>query len=429
MTYPLILSRALNTPLLISEEKLDILTNEVFLKLLASQDISRNDSTSRKEAIEKQISKKRIGIVPISGSLVHKNGAGASGVSSYENIKNTILSMVDSGVTDIIFEGASSGGEAHGNFPLADFIYNLPQQYGVNTYGYTESYAHSGAYSLLAATQKIFTTDMASLGSIGAVATLVDMSKLDEESGLKYKIIRSRAGKQLYNPHEGISEEVIKSVTAQIKDWDAKFFTAIETYRPQLTNKVLTELDGRIFNATKGLELGLVDEIVTSIEDVFSYISSNNVTSTNEGKRMTKKSYEDLASELSDTQATLIKVQADLKNAETTNPEAIKAAVAEERDRCLQILASQETYGISATTAKNAITKGYSLEMATAMFEEIKANLDETTNIDTSTSQGSNSQHMQTQLHTQQESGSFNDQIEAGLQELGTIPQLFKGVR
>ncbi len=269
MTYPLLLARYFNTPQLLVESQMNILTSEVFSKLLGGEDINRQFSTTNTPEVS---TTPELAIIKVHGTLVNKNGAGASGVTSYEGLYNKISQVLEAGIPKILFDVSSGGGEADGNFPLTDFIASLPEKYGVQTYGFTDSIAASGAYSIIAATQKVFATDMAIVGSIGAVASIVDLTKVDEMEGVKVVIRRSHDKKQEYNPHESISEDVIASIDTQIKAWGAKFFSNVMAHRPSITEDTLNELAGSTVRATVGKDIGLVDKIVSSIDEVFPLI-------------------------------------------------------------------------------------------------------------------------------------------------------------
>jgi ClpP class serine protease len=382
MSYPLILQRCLNTPLLIEESKLEVLTSEVFLKLLANEPIDRTSTSPEDTEVS---APPNIAVIPVHGSLVNKNGAGASGVTSYERIRSKISAAIDAGVKVIGFDISSGGGEASGNFPLADLIHSLPERFGVQTFGFTDSIAASGGYSLLAATQKVYATDMATVGSIGAVATLADVTKMDDKMGVSYEIIRSRAGKQPYNPHEGISEKARSETLGMIKAWDNKFVTSLSKYRPQLSIETIDELSGGVTTAEKGIKLGLVDEIVSSIEDIFPQVQSN----FGNGNRNNNKGIITMATQ-EETLAKLVDAQTELHSIKVSRELDIKQAEQTERARCLKILEAKKTFGVSETTAINAITKGFSLDMVTEMFTEIKAQMDENTAVITTTAtQGS----------------------------------------
>lgn len=391
MNYQLILARCLNEPLNIEYSKLDLLTSEVFIKLmLDSSSLDRTASTPKTEVSSDLNVPDNTVVIPVHGSLVNKNGAGSSGITSYSGIRNQIVNAIDSGVQNIVFDIASGGGESAGNFALTDLIHSLPSKYGINTYAFTDSTAASAAYAIMASAQNTFAVDTANVGSIGTIMSLVDMTKADEKAGITYKILRSKDSKATYNPHEKISDKVVSEATTLLKVWDNKFNNIVLKYRPTMTMETLTNLDGKTVTAIDGVDLGLVDNIVSSIEDVFAVINANtsaNATKpiadnlsaissiTTIGSNMTM-TYEEALNKVVDLQAKLDSTIA------STQLE-IKQALAHDRERGLKIFEARSAFGVSEKTALNAYSKGYSLDMVTEMFTEIKANQDASTMVNT----------------------------------------------
>lgn len=393
MNYQLILARCLNEPLNIEYSKLDLLTSEVFIKLmLDSSSIDRTNPTPKTEVPSDLKVPANTVVIPVHGSLVNKNGAGSSGITSYSGIRNQIVHAIDEGVNNIVFDISSGGGESAGNFALTDLIHSLPSKYGINTYAFTDSTAASAAYAIMASAQQTFAVDTANVGSIGTIMSLVDMTKADEKAGISYKILRSKDSKATYNPHEKISAKVVSEATSLLKVWDNKFNNIVLKYRPAMTMETITSLDGKTVPAEEGVSLGLVDNIVSSIEDVFAVINSTDSTSakatkpiadnlsaissiTTIGNNMTM-TYEEALNKVVD-------LQAKLDSSIASTQLEIRQAVAQDRERGLKIFEARSAFGVSEKTALNAYSKGYSLDMVTEMFTEIKASQDANTSVTT----------------------------------------------
>lgn len=374
MSYPHILARLINTPLLIEESKLDILTRDVSLVLLAggSLDMSLPSQSADEPTLENKIA-----IIPVFGSLVNKNGAGASGYTSYSRIKSNILYEIEQGATTIGFDISSGGGEAGGVFSLATFIRQLPSK-GIKTFAYTDSHMNSAAYIIGASAEQIYVTDIADVGSIGAVMSLVDLSESDKKEGIKYTILRSKENKAGYNPHEELSDSVKKDLLAKLVVLDTKFNETMLEYRTNLTLETITSLAGGTVTGTKAVELGLADHLVTTIEDVIDlYVNPQPAqATTNKGiNNMTLEEALQKNVELQGKYDTLLA---------STNIDKAKA-VAEERSRCMKVIEAGKAFSaVSQTTIMNAVSKGYSLDMVADMFTDMQANADAASGIDTS---------------------------------------------
>lgn len=364
--YPHILTRLINTPLLITSDKLEILTSKVSLQLLAGESIDRSVPTPANEAPTSEAA--NIAVIPVYGSLVNKNGAGASGMTSYQNTKAQALSAIQEGAKHLVFDVSSPGGEAAGAFPLADFINTLPEKYGVSTYGFTDSQAASGGYIILGATQKVFATDIADVGSIGAVMSLVDVTEMDKADGIKYTVLRSKSDKAGYNPHEVASDKVIAALQAKLQIIDTKFNESMVKYRNgNLTMETIMSLAGKTVPGTEALALGLVDSIVIGIEDVFSEILSTPVKGST-----TRNNFNNRSTTMSEvTLEKYVALQDELAALKESQTLAVASAVKTERNRCTKIMASATTFNVKAETVAKAIDKGWQLDMVAEYFSDL----------------------------------------------------------
>jgi len=122
--YLHVLDRLINTPLAISSAKMEVLTSNVILKILSGESIDNSSPTPEEEPIAIE---DRIAIITIAGSMANKNCVGSSGMTTYTSIKTQIKEAIAEGVTDIIFDISSPGGEVGGLFPLTDYIATLPK--------------------------------------------------------------------------------------------------------------------------------------------------------------------------------------------------------------------------------------------------------------------------------------------------------------
>lgn len=396
MSYTHILARCLGEPLNIEQSKLEVLTSEVFIKLMldASQ-LDRSEPTPPTVCDCKP--PKNTVVIPVHNSLVNKNGAGASGVTSYSGIRNRINGIImqnmgnseeaEEKIENIIFDISSGGGESAGNFPLTDLIKSLPTKYGIKTYAFSDSTAASAAYAIMAACEKAYCVDTANIGSIGTIMSLIDVTKADEKNGVKYTILRSKEHKAGYNPHEVASEEVINEAQALLKVWDDKFNSLMLSYRPKLTMETLTKLDGRTVTGVEAVELGLADKIVETIEDVFSELHSLQSKAEAAKSAVTTQfpsTYRgNTTMNLEEALNEVVRLKSENETLKASATLDLKQAVQEERQRTVKVLEAQSAFGVSAAMALNAISKGYSLDMVTDLFTEAASNKAESTAVTT----------------------------------------------
>ena len=448
MTYALILERCLDQPLNITQSKLELLTSTVFAQLLAvskdikiefalnsetgvktpvEENLDRTESTSRPAPMDFQ-APLNTATIYVEGSLVNRNGAGSSGITSYEGIRTQIESIIQRNsnsdytpIKNILFRIGSGGGESAGNFPLTDFIKSLPVKYGIHTYGFTDSTACSAAYAVLAACEKTFAVDTAQVGSIGTVMSLVDVTKADEKQGIKYTILRSKSEKAAYNPHEEISKSVLTDAKTRLKVWDDKFNNLMHSYRPQLSLAAIDELKGKSVAAEEGVTLGLVDTIVNSIDDVFAAIRADTVVTPEKAKEVKLKS--PLTKTVGNTMTfeealqQNMQLNAELQALKDSRTLDISSAVVQERQRVTSIMTAKTTFGVSDSTTLNAITKGWPLDMVSSMFQEVAASKAADTAIVTGGGAAAPGQ----QVQAQQAAASLDNSANKGLNFLQTM--------
>jgi ClpP class serine protease len=413
--------------MLITAEKLDILTSSVSLKLLAGEGIDRSQPTPENTAVNTD---KRIAVIPVYGSLVNKNGAGSSGMTSYQNTKSRTMQAVQEGIKHIVFDVSSPGGEAAGAFPLADFINTLPTKYGVNTYGFTDSQAASGGYIILGAAQKVFATDIADVGSIGAVMSLVDVTEMDKADGIKYTILRSKDAKAAYNPHEVLSEKVVKDLQAKLQIIDDKFNSSIVKYRNgKLSMATITDLAGRTVTGTEALALGLVDSVVTGIEDVFAEIISGTTPVSKTSNITTNRST--TMSEV--TLEKYVALQDELAAVKESSTLEVAKAVKAERNRCTKIMESASTFNVSTDTIVKAVSKGWGLDMVADYFSDLAEAKDALSAIQTGAGDLASADALQKAAMAKAAAentgvNTFDQEIAAGIEALNKSETLFGGL-
>jgi ClpP class serine protease len=369
--YHRLLSRLYNTPLAISQDKLEVISSEVTLKLLAGQALANGVA----QPTEKEVSSNsKTAVIKVFDSLVSKGGAGESGFTSYEGITRQIKSALAEGVSKIGFYIDSPGGEAFGTFPLANLITSLPTEYGVETFSFTDGAMHSAAYAIGSAAQRIYATESSSVGSIGTLITLVDKTEADAKDGYKYTILRSKPEKALGSPMEGYSEEAIAKYQTILEEMDAIFNETVASQRPAVSVEDIIAMKGASFMAKKGLELNLIDSIVASFDEVLSIESS-----LNQPKRGKTMQLEELTAQLSAKEQELATMQAQVTG-------TVAKAIADERARCLDILSAASTLKISQEQAIKRINAGTSKEDSLEIFTAISEAIGSASAIETATS-------------------------------------------
>lgn len=369
MNYLRLLSRIAGAPLFISEEKLRIITENVTLPIILGQRDQIADTPSMSMATKKSFksASAKIAGIQVFDSLVSKNASAGSGMTSYESISAQIDAAVSAGASDIVFYIDSPGGEVPGLFGLTDKIRGLAEQ-GINTIGFTDGSATSAAYAILAACSTAYATPTAIVGSIAAIMAHVETSIGDATAGKTYTIFRSKEEKALADSHTPLTDLAREKITTMLASMDASFNNDVVLSRPNLSVKALVDFKGSEYMAKAGLDLGLIDKLVPSLDAALSDFFS---TSTKQRGTKMVASTEVITLSVEEMQAKLAITDQALAQAAVASELAVNAAIEGERARCLAILASKETLRLSDDIAVRHITSGYSQEMSLETMTEI----------------------------------------------------------
>jgi len=416
--YAHVLSRLLNTPLAISQSKLDIITSNVTLKLLAGEGVS---TETNPDLLPPNRPTGKTGVINVFDTLAAKNGAGMSGGTTYTGISSQITQAVANGYTKLYFYIDSPGGEVAGLFGLASFISSLPAKYGIETIAITDGMMASAAYVLGAACQKVYATESSIVGSIGVIMTLVNTTKADEAEGLEYTIIRSKSDKALLNPHEKFPDKALDDAKSMLATLDNIMNNTVLAARPSLSLETLTSLAGGTVLAEEALALGLIDAVVSSFDEALTLGSTTTQHSTATKGNNMAMTLEDALVQLNAAQTELAALKA------SSGLDKIKAQ-ADEQARIVGILDASTTFGIPTSTAVKFIKSNASVDTALTSFETIKEALQASNPVDIS---GAGAVPTVQNIPTPAPSNqplSFEQELLAGLKAAGEQPQLFKGV-
>lgn len=266
--YPHLLDRLVNQPLAIRESKLQVLTEAIIIPLLLQRREDIETAIPVTE-IKTRDTTFKVATIQVFDSLVSKNGAGYSGITSYENISAQIDSFIAAGVQSIVFYLDSPGGEAFGLFSLTEKIRGLASR-GIKTLAYTDGLACSACYAIGAACSVFYAAEASLVGSIGVIMTHIDVSARDEQNGVVYTILRSKSEKALGDSHTPLTDTAKNKMMVLLDSLDTLFNNDVLAGRENLTLENLLDFKGSEYMATEALSLGLIDKLSPSIETAFS---------------------------------------------------------------------------------------------------------------------------------------------------------------
>jgi serine protease SohB len=122
--------------------------------------------------------------------------------------------------------------------------------------------AASGGYMMACVADRILAAPFAVVGSIGVIAEIPNLYRLLDRSGIEFEQVTGGEFKRTVTPFTRTTQAKREKLTSQIEDVHALFKEFVGRHRPQLDlERVGT---GEHWYGPRAVELGLVDELVTS---------------------------------------------------------------------------------------------------------------------------------------------------------------------
>ncbi len=167
----------------------------------------------------------------------------------------------DPRVKGILADVSSPGGHAAGMMDCADRLAAVRQ--AVPLYAVANPLAASAGYGLACAADRLFVPRMATVGSIGVVLIHLDLSRLDEEWGLKFTAIYSGARKVDGWSHAELSEEARAGIQASVDDGRQQFAEHVAKYRTGMSVDAVLATEADCFDDAAAVSAGLADEVAS----------------------------------------------------------------------------------------------------------------------------------------------------------------------
>ncbi|MFM1991332.1 MAG: hypothetical protein RJA99_4289 [Pseudomonadota bacterium] len=166
-------------------------------------------------------------------------------------------------VRAILLDIDSPGGSVQGVPEVADAVSAAAADKPV--VAWTAGTMASGAYWIATAADRVYVANGTTvLGSIGVVATHVDMSRAEAARGVKTTEITAGKYKRIASSYEPLSEEGRATLQQQVDAVYEVFVDAVAAGRGVDVRTVLAEMaDGRIFIGRQAVEAGLADGVLS----------------------------------------------------------------------------------------------------------------------------------------------------------------------
>ena len=207
--------------------------------------------------------KGKVVIIPIRGPITKRETFfsvlfGGTSIDSISSALNVAAAHKD--VAGILLDIDSPGGTIDGLASLSDQIYGLRGKKTV--IAFANDQMTSAAFWIGSAAQAVITPKTASIGSLGVMMVHTDLSKADEQAGVKRTYLKAGQYKALGNSAEPLGTQGRQYFEAQLDYYYSIFVEQVARNRGVSVKTVLTNMaDGKIFIGQQAVDAGLADSI------------------------------------------------------------------------------------------------------------------------------------------------------------------------
>ena len=212
--------------------------------------------------------------INLSGPVMEM-GAKSINVKNVRSKLKMISDMIYTGNLDIngvLINIDSPGGSPNESRAISEQIHYFKKTHKIPVYCIVNSVCASGGYWIAVECDKILAYRSALVGSVGVISQFLNFHELLKNNGVKPMTLRMGKDKALINPFEELTNETFRE---QLGDYSAEVYNAfVERVVEKRNNKITTEdltnnIGSKVFSSKKAVELGLIDHVVDSFEDVF----------------------------------------------------------------------------------------------------------------------------------------------------------------
>eukprot|EP00617_Octactis_speculum_P022591 CAMPEP_0185759092 /NCGR_PEP_ID=MMETSP1174-20130828/17799_1 /TAXON_ID=35687 /ORGANISM="Dictyocha speculum, Strain CCMP1381" /LENGTH=450 /DNA_ID=CAMNT_0028439259 /DNA_START=107 /DNA_END=1459 /DNA_ORIENTATION=+ len=166
----------------------------------------------------------------------------------------------------------SRGGTVDGYGFAASQLSRL-RQAGIPLTVCVDKCAVSGGYMMASVANKIVVSDFAYLGSIGVIATVINVNKAIKKLGMEAVTIKAGTHKSTIDAFNEITKEGAQAHQAMINQVHTAFKAHIARYRPGIPD-LESVADGTVWLGQDAVEKGLADVVMTSDGYIESLVAS-----------------------------------------------------------------------------------------------------------------------------------------------------------
>ena len=198
-----------------------------------------------------------VAVVNIEGPLSFKAGWW---FDSYEAIASRYeKAMNDERVKCIVLNINSPGGEAAGNF---ETVRKMRAMKTKPVIAVANESAYSAAYGLLCVADEAYLPESAGVGSVGVIAGMCDLTKMNESAGIRIEMITSGARKADGNPNVPITDAALSGLQGRVDQLADLFFDLVAESRG-IDAEAVRALEAGCFYGADAVSKGLADGVMS----------------------------------------------------------------------------------------------------------------------------------------------------------------------
>lgn len=286
--YPHIASMIFNTPLMCTTQLRDAVNQAVLPRLVGASgiNIQMPSAAAEVEAMSPGVderSESRISysthhgvcVIPVHGILSTRGmgmDAECNEIVSYESVGNQLMAAIDSSeVDEIILDLNTPGGAAVGCFDFAEKIYQARSQKKITAL--VNFNAYSAGYMIASACSEIIVSETSGVGSIGVIASHVDLSKAIDMAGLKVTTFYRGHRKNDLSPYEEVSPEAAAVMEAELDDLYDMFVSKVARNRG-VSEQIIKDTEAGTYRGQAAVDIGLADSVMYPQDAVNSIAQS-----------------------------------------------------------------------------------------------------------------------------------------------------------
>ena len=286
--YQRVMHEFYSTPWAILPEKLQAIA-ELLNSRASGQRMAIDDIVARSDGHEQsQISVTgAVAVIPIYGVIAQRMDMFSqfSGGTSTDRVTKQIQSAIaDPSVGSILLDIDSPGGSVYGVAELASEILAARDKKPITAIA--NSLAASAAYWIGSAASEFIVTPGGEVGSIGVITAHTDVSKFEQDLGMKTTIISAGKYKAEGNQFEPLAEEAKAAIQMRIEEYYAMFTKAVAKNRNAKISDVREGFgQGRVVGAQQAVSLGMADTIAT-YDETLKRLTKGKASSKNRSQRL-----------------------------------------------------------------------------------------------------------------------------------------------